>query len=138
MKTIYNNSLTIQFIHLLTSTMKFNLKYFIIFILLLFTEIIIAQTSGFIRHTFGDFLAVIGVYYLVKTFFNIEPIKLGIGVLIFSFVIELLQLTPFLEITGLANNRIASIIFGSTFSFGDLIAYTLGTITVVIIDKNIK
>ena len=118
--------------------MKFNLKYFILFILLLFTEIIIAQTSGFIRHTFGDFLAVIGVYYLVKSFFNIEPIKLGIGVLIFSFVIELLQLTPFLEITGLANNRIASIIFGSTFSYGDLIAYTLGIITIVIIDKNIK
>jgi len=138
MKIIHYNSLNFQFIQLLTSTMKFNFKYFIIFILLLFTEILIVKTSGFIRHTFGDFLAAIGVYYFVKSFFDINPIKLGIGVLVFSFIVELLQLTPFLEITGLSNNRMASIIFGSTFSYGDLLAYTLGVITVVVIDLKVS
>lgn len=115
--------------------MKFNRRYFIAFILLLLTEIGIAKTSGFIRHTFGDFLAVIGVYCLVKSFIELTPMKVGIGVLIFSFFVEILQLSPFLEITGLSENRIASIIFGATFSYGDLVAYTLGVITIVFIDK---
>lgn len=128
------NILNFQFLKLITLTMKFNLNYFIAFIVLLFTELLIAQTSGFIRHTFGDFLAVIGVYFLVKSFLNIEPIKLGIGVLVFSFMVEILQLTPFLEITGLSKNRIASIVFGSTFSYGDLIAYALGIISIIIIE----
>ncbi|MFB9053625.1 DUF2809 domain-containing protein [Formosa undariae] len=114
--------------------MTFNLKYFIAFVLLLCTELLIATTSGFIRHTFGDFLAVIGVYVLVKSVFNIDPITLGIGVLLFSFMIETLQLTPFLEVIGLSENRMARIVFGNTFSFGDLIAYTLGVLFIIRID----
>lgn len=116
--------------------MKFNLIHFIAFILLLLTEILLTQTTGFIRHTFGDFLAAIGVYCFLKAFFNVAPIKLGFGVLIFSFLIELLQLTTFLNLLGLNHNKLANIIFGNTFSFGDLIAYTLGVITIVFIDKS--
>ncbi|WP_412176258.1 DUF2809 domain-containing protein [Formosa sp. PL04] len=93
-----------------------------------------ATTSGFIRHTFGDFLAIIGVYVLVKSVFHIEPITVGIGVLVFSFMIETLQLTPFLEVIGLSENRMARIVFGNTFSFGDLIAYTLGVLFIIRID----
>ena len=115
--------------------MTFNINHFTAFILLLFTEILITQTTGFIRHTFGDFLAVIGVYCFVKSFFNITPIKLGIAVLAFSFTVELLQLTSFLSLLGLGQNKIANIIFGKTFSIGDLIAYVLGTLTIVFIDK---
>lgn len=115
--------------------MKFNFNYFAAFILLLFTEILLTQTTGFIRHTFGDFLATIGVYYFVKSFFEISPIKLGIGVLIFSFIVEFLQLTSFINSIGLGHNKLANIIFGSTFSYTDLIAYTLGVLTVVSIDK---
>ena len=114
--------------------MTFNLKYFIAFVLVLGTELVIATTSGFIRHTFGDFLAVIGVYFLFKSFFNIEPIKLGIGVLALAFTIELLQLTPFLEHIGLSEYRMARIAFGSTFSYGDLIAYSLGILSIIKID----
>jgi len=115
--------------------MKFNINYFTALILLIFIEILITQTTGFIRHTFGDFLATIGVYCFVKSFFNIAPVKLGIGVLVFSFIVEFLQLTSFLKITGLSQNRAASIIFGSTFSYGDLVAYTLGVLTIVFFDK---
>ncbi|MDO6744901.1 DUF2809 domain-containing protein [Tenacibaculum soleae] len=111
--------------------MKFNLTSFIIFILLFITEILIAQTSGFIRHTFGDFLVVILLYYLIKSFFNISSKKLAISILIFSFSIEILQNYNLVKILGLENYRIANIIIGNTFSYYDLIAYTLG-ITVVL------
>ena len=115
--------------------MKFHLKYFIVFLILLLVEFIIAQTKGFIRNTMGDFLVVILLFYLLKSFFKITTMQAAISVLVFSFVVELLQLTSFLEVIGLHNNRWAKIIFGATFSVGDLIAYTLGITTVVLVEK---
>ena len=115
--------------------MKFNLKSFKTFLLLFLTEIIIAQTSGFVRHTVGDFLVVILLYFLVKSFFNISPKKLAISILLFSFTIEILQSFGLVKILGLENSRIANIIIGNTFSYTDLIAYLLGIITVYSIDK---
>ena len=118
--------------------MKFNLKDFLIFLLLLFIEVLIANTSGFIRHTFGDFLVVILLFYLVKTFINLSNRSIGFSVLIFAFVVEFLQLSPLLEYLGLQNNRFAVIVFGATFSFGDLLAYTLGITTALFIEKYLK
>ncbi|GFD80354.1 hypothetical protein KUL118_32160 [Tenacibaculum sp. KUL118] len=115
--------------------MKFNIKYFLAFIFLLLLEIIIAQTSGFIRHTFGDFLVVILLFYLVKAFFNFSDKNTGVSVLIFAYLVEFLQLTPLLEFLGLENNRLAVIVFGATFSIGDLVAYTLGIVTVLLLEK---
>ncbi|MHC9088282.1 ribosomal maturation YjgA family protein [Tenacibaculum sp. IMCC1] len=115
--------------------MKFNIKYFLAFIFLLLLEIIIAQTSGFIRHTFGDFLVVILLFYLVKAFFNLSNKTVAVSVLIFAYIVEFLQLTPLLEFLGLENNRLAVIVFGATFSIGDLVAYTLGIVTVLLLEK---
>ncbi|XRE43991.1 hypothetical protein ACIVBQ_002195 [Tenacibaculum discolor] len=115
--------------------MKFNLKNFLVFAFLLLLEIEIAKTSGFIRHTFGDFLVVILLFYLVKTFFNLSNKTVAVSVLIFAYIVEFLQLTPLLEFLGLENNRLAVIIFGTTFSIGDLIAYTLGVGTILLLEK---
>ena len=115
--------------------MKFSLKNFLVFAFLLLLEIAIAQTSGFIRHTFGDFLVVILLFYLVKAFFNFSNKTVGISVLMFAYIVEFLQLTPLLEFLGLENNRLAIIIFGATFSIGDLIAYTLGVGTILLLEK---
>ena len=117
--------------------MKFNFKSFKTFILLFLTEVIIAQTSGFIRHTVGDFLVVILLYFLVKSFFDISPKKLALSILIFSFTIEILQNYNLVKTLGLEHNKVASIIIGNTFSYGDLIAYTLGVITVLIIEEKV-
>jgi len=115
--------------------MRFNRKHFLSFIFLLLLEIIIAQSSGFIRHTFGDFLVVILLFYLVKAFFNLSNKAVAVSVLIFAYIVEFLQLTPLLEFLGLENNRLAVIVFGATFSIGDLVAYTLGIVTVLLLEK---
>ncbi|SEB76237.1 Protein of unknown function [Tenacibaculum sp. MAR_2009_124] len=113
----------------------FNKYYFLSFVILLLVEIGIAQLSGFIRHTFGDFLVVILLYCLVKSFFKAASISIALGVLVFSFTIEFLQLTPILELVGLEENRMAKIIFGATFSIYDLIAYFLGVLLIIIVEK---
>ena len=113
----------------------FNKYYFLSFIILLLVEIGIAQLSGFIRHTFGDFLVVILLYCLVKSFVKASSVSIALGVLIFAFTVEFLQLTSILEWVGLEDNRMAKIIFGATFSVYDLLAYTLGILFIVMVEK---
>ena len=56
----------------------------------------------------------------------------------FAFLIEFLQLTNFLELLNLQNNHLAKLILGTTFRFTDLVAYTLGIISVLIIEYKLQ
>ena len=116
--------------------LKLNKTYITPTILLFIIEILIAVffKTGFVRHTFGDFLVVILLFCFVKSFIPIKPIYLAVGVLAFSFFIEFLQLFNVLKFLGLEQNSLANIILGSTFHLSDLLAYTLGTVTILIID----
>ena len=91
-------------------------------------------TQEFIRYTFGDFLAAILICYFIKSFVRAKPIYIATTVLIISFGIEFLQLIDILEILNIKKNLFTKLVFGTTFSISDLIAYTLGVITVFIID----
>ena len=72
---------------------SFNPKYFLLTILLFVTEVLIAVYlhDGFIRPYFGDFLVVILIYCFVKSFANIPVIKTAVGVLLFSYFVEMTQ-----------------------------------------------
>lgn len=120
--------------------MTFKRTYFVLFIILLLIEVSIAYflKTGFIRHTFGDFLVVILLYCLLKSFINFKPITMAIIVLFISFTIEFLQLTPFLEWLNLHDNTLAKTVLGSTFHVSDLVAYTLGVITIIIVESRLK
>jgi hypothetical protein len=59
---------------------------------------------------------------------------MGMATLSIAFCIEFLQLTPFLAVLGLQQNKWANLILGNVFSVQDLIAYTLGALTVTILD----
>lgn len=120
--------------------MKFSKTYFILFLILFTIEACIAYflKSGFIRHTFGDFLVVIMLYCFFKSFIDIKPITLGLIVLYIAFIIEFSQLTPLLEWLNLQDNKAAKIVFGSTFHVSDLVAYTIGIMTTIIIEKKLN
>ncbi|QTE22236.1 DUF2809 domain-containing protein [Polaribacter cellanae] len=119
--------------------MKFNKKYFLIFSSLLLSEIAIATyANGFIRHTFGDFLAVILLYTLVKSFINISANKAAIIVLIISFGIEFLQLTTLQNHYPFEYEKLWKLVLGTSFSIGDLVAYFFGFLTIIVIENNIK
>ncbi len=112
-----------------------NLKYFTVFIILVLIEFCILYTDGFIRHTIGDYFVVIVLYCFVKSFFNFSSKKTAFGILIFAFCIEFLQLTDLPNIEPFASSKLSKIILGTTFVFTDLIAYTLGIITVLYVEK---
>ncbi|MBT8260122.1 MAG: DUF2809 domain-containing protein [Flavobacteriaceae bacterium] len=117
--------------------MTFNKIYFLLFTIFFIVELTIAYfiKDGFLRQTFGDFLVVIMLYYLIRSFIKIKPISTALLVLFIAFSIEFIQLTNFLEALGLENNIYAKTIFGSTFHSTDLIAYTLGVLTILFIDS---
>lgn len=115
---------------------KLNKTYLILTVVILLIEICIAVflSGGVIRHTFGDFLVVILIYCAIRAFVEANPIHIAIGVLIFAFVVEFLQWFNLLDYLHLRDNKIATIILGSTFHITDLIAYTLGTLFILIMD----
>lgn len=120
--------------------MIFDKRYFSLFLLLFFVEAAIAffLKDGFIRHTFGDYLVVMLLYCFFKSFLKAKPISIAIMVLIIAYIIEFLQLTNILSYFNLDHSTAAKLIFGNTFHISDLVAYTLGIITVVLIEKNIS
>ncbi|CAM1372951.1 conserved membrane hypothetical protein [Tenacibaculum litopenaei] len=84
------------------------------------------KTTGFLRHTLGDFVVVIWLYYLVALVGGSTVNRTAVGVYLLALSIEGLQLTSFVTFMGWEGERWAQLVFGATFSWGDVLAYTLG------------
>lgn len=119
--------------------LQFNKTYIILTLLLFTTEVLIAfLKSGFIRHTFGDYLVVILMYCFFKSFIKGNHFKIAMSVLAFSYAIEVLQLINILKPLNLENSHVAKLILGNTFHVSDLEAYTLGFVSVLIVELGLR
>ena len=116
--------------------LTFNNKYFLLFIGFLVIEIaiVVFLKTGFIRYTFGDYLVVMLLYCGIKNVININPIQVSVIVLCIAYCIETLQFFNVLQLLGLESNTLAKLILGSTFHFEDIIAYTLGILTILFVE----
>ena len=116
---------------------KFNKNYFYFTILIFLTELLIAKFihHNFIRYYGGDFLVVILIYCFVKAFIQFSNVKTAICVLLFSYSIEILQYYHFVKLIGLQKSKLALIILGDSFSFTDLLVYTLGILFVLLFER---
>ena len=112
----------------------FRIRYFILTLVLLLIEVFIALYvhDNFIRPYVGDFLVVIFLYCLVRSFIKASVLHVAIGVLLFAFVVEILQYFHFIALIGLKDSMLARVILGNSFSFSDLVAYSAGSLVVVI------
>ena len=117
--------------------LQFNYRYFLYTIVLFIIEVLIALyvKDAIIRPYGGDFLVVILLYYFVRTFWKSKPLPIALGVLIFAYTVEVLQYFNIVQLLGLKGNRLAEIIIGTGFSWWDMVAYTLGILTVYLVDK---
>jgi sensor histidine kinase YesM len=120
--------------------LTFNQKAFTIFIALFLTEVMIAMYvhDAIIRPFFGDFLAVIALYYLLKSFLKFSNLTLVLSSLLFAYFLEILQYFNFLAYSGLKNYKIIAIVLGTSFAWGDIVAYTLGALFVMFSEKQLK
>lgn len=116
---------------------QFHLKYFLTFISIFIVEVIIALfiNDNFIRPYFGDYLVIFLIYYFLLSFINANKNKMALGVLVFAFFVESIQFFQVLSYFNLEKNRILKIVAGTTFSFEDLIIYSLAFLTIIFINK---
>ncbi|MBU2920963.1 DUF2809 domain-containing protein [Winogradskyella psychrotolerans] len=116
--------------------LQFNKNYLVLAHSLFLVELAIAfiVKTGFIRYTIGDYLCVILLYAIIRGCTNLKIWVSALVVLLIAYLVEFLQLTPFLTYFNLEDSFTAKLIFGSTFQVTDLVAYTLGIITVLIFE----
>lgn len=120
--------------------LRFNIKSFLVFILIFVIEVCIALfvNDSLIRPYGGDVLVVMLVYYFAKTFIDTRVEWLVLAVLIFAYLVEIGQYFKLVELLNLQHNRVMRIVIGSAFSWGDMIAYTLGAAICYFIDRTKK
>lgn len=117
--------------------LKFNSRYFVLAILILIIEISIAiyVHDSFIRPYIGDLLVVIFIYCFLKSFVSLSTSKAALYVLLFSYFVETLQYFRIVQYLGFQRNDLARIIIGTSFDWKDILMYTIGIVTVVIIES---
>lgn len=116
---------------------KFQLSYFLLALAIFVIEVLIAlyMHDAIIRPYVGDVLVVILLYCLIKSFMDTPVFATVICVLLFSYLIEILQYFHYVEWFGLQNSELASTIMGTSFAWTDLFAYTVGIVLVLMVEK---
>jgi len=119
--------------------LRFNLNSFIVFLIIFIVEILIALfvDDKIIRPYGGDVLVVIMIYYFVKSFLDIRPLYLAIGVVLFAYLVEFGQYLRLLEVLDIQDNTLLRIVLGSSFSWMDMLAYTLGGLICHLVDRKV-
>jgi hypothetical protein len=115
----------------------FNKYYGLLALCLFIIEVLIALYvhDAIVRPYVGDVLVVILIYCFVKAFVDTPVLPTAIVVLVFAYVIEWLQYLQIVNWLGLQHNAIAITVIGTTFQWGDILAYTLGILVVLLVEK---
>ena len=95
------------------------------------------ESHLFIRGFSGDIVVTILIYFFLIIFVPVNPFRLGILVLLFSYSVEILQYFHFVDLIGLGKYKAARIILGTTFDLRDLLAYTIGVIIAYFTDTKL-
>lgn len=117
--------------------LRFQKTYFLLALLLFVTEVLIALYvhDGFVRPYVGDFLVAMLLYCGVRSFFNLPVKTTAIAVLLFAYAIETAQYLQLVQRLGLEQNKVARTVIGSSFEWSDMLAYTLGILVVIWLER---
>ncbi|HVV05605.1 MAG TPA: DUF2809 domain-containing protein [Puia sp.] len=110
--------------------------YLLLSILLLIIEILIAAclNDSLIRPYGGDFLVVILLYCLMRSFLNISVTRTALIVLLISYLVEVSQYFRLADVLGV-RSRVLRILMGTYFTWNDILSYTLGIIFVILLES---
>lgn len=116
------------------------MNYLIAAIVLFIIEVLIALYvhDDIIRPWGGDVLVVVLLYCFVRGVTRVNLLSAAAVVLMFSWFVEALQYLQIIRILGLEGNTIARTIIGTTFSWADIVAYTLGIALVVGVEMGVN
>lgn len=108
----------------------FSLKFSLLFVFVFMIEVLIAVfiDDSLIRPFVGDVLVVILLYLFVRMVSKFEHLQVVIGVLLFSYLVELGQYFNLISLLNLQDIKLAKLIIGTTYDGMDLVAYSLGAL----------
>lgn len=117
-----------------------NAPYAIVAFSLFVIEVLIALfvTDGFVRGYLGDVLVVALVYATLRAVTRMSMMQALAVTLGIALVIEIAQAFAVLRMLGLADNRVAAIVFGGVFDVLDIVAYLVGGALVVIAEMTLR
>jgi len=121
--------------------LKFNIKYFLLTVVLFFIEVLIATKLKhifFIRAYLGDVIVVMLLYALVKSFVTANSNqKLISGIFIFSCLVEIAQYFNIAEVLGFRKGSIMYIVVGNSFSWIDILCYAVGCLLLYLVANRV-
>ena len=112
-------------------------RYFTPALLLFLLEVLIARYvhDSIIRPFGGDFLAVVFLYCLIKSFFYIPVFKAASWALLVAYAIELSQYFHLTRLLGLQDSKAITLILGSFFSWTDILCYTCAFVLIIMTEQ---
>ena len=116
---------------------RFQKTYFALFLLLFCVEVLIAVfiDDHFVRPYLGDLLVVVLLYCFVRSLVKVRTATAVVAVLLFAYIIETAQYFSLVSKLGLEENAFAKTVLGSSFDWQDIVAYTLGAILILLVEK---
>jgi len=115
------------------------LFYFFCTSFLFIIELLIALfvNDRIIRPYIGDVLVTMFIYCFIRMIIPVGIRLLPLYVFLFACMVEFLQYLRFIEIIGLANNQVAKIVIGTSFSWIDIICYGFGCVVCWIFQEHV-
>ena len=100
-------------------------------------EIVIAVSvhDQVVRPYIGDVLAAVFLYALLKSFIALPAFTLAMVALVGTYLIEGLQYVHLLHLLGLQDVALARTVLGSTFSWWNVLTYTVGIGLVMAVER---
>ncbi len=80
----------------------------------------------FVRPYLGDVLVVLFLYAFVRIFIPEKGTLLPLYIFLFASAVEVLQYFELVKVLGLEQNRVLSVLLGSTFDWKDIGCYAAG------------
>jgi hypothetical protein len=115
---------------------RFHGRAFLIALVVFGMELLIATvfaSSPFIRGSVSDFLVVILIFCAILAFIRVPHLPLAGAVLLLAWAVEVAQWFGLADALGFARGSLPSILIGTTFSWEDLLMYTLGCMAALLI-----
>lgn len=111
----------------------FKMNYLTAALVIFVLEVLIALYvhDDFVRPWGGDVLVVVLLYCFVRGVTRLNVLSTALAVWVFACFIESLQYLQIVRVFGLEGNAFARTIIGTTFSWSDIVAYSLGIVLVV-------
>ena len=115
-------------------------SYLILATVLFVVEVAIAQEyipSPFVRNSLGDVLVIPLLYFFLRGVSKSTPMVTLVVVLAVGFSVELLQYLHLADLLGLQKGSLLYIVVGNTFSYSDLLMYSIGGVLAAWLDVRV-